>query len=111
MRVCSAEESESKYATAPPGAGNRRFRRVSAPRARIKPPHKTDLLWETLRALNHPGRAQTVEAGHADVVGVGGLHVGDKGSVLSLAPHRVCMALLKITEHTLTALISASSLE
>jgi hypothetical protein len=39
----------------PARAGNRRFRRLSARRARAKAPYKTDLLWEIRRALNRPG--------------------------------------------------------
>ena len=45
-------------------AGNRRFARLSALRALRAPPkapYKTDLLWETLRALNRPERARTVD--------------------------------------------------
>ena len=36
-------------------AGNRRFCLLNALRAHEKAPHKSDLLWETLRALNRPG--------------------------------------------------------
>jgi hypothetical protein len=32
---------------------------LSALRVHAKAPYKTDLLWETLRALNRPGRART----------------------------------------------------
>jgi hypothetical protein len=41
-------------------AGNRRFWLLSALCAHTKVPYKPDLLWETLRALNCPGRARTV---------------------------------------------------
>ena len=41
-------------------AGNRHFCLSSALCAHTKAPYKTDLLWETLRALNRPGRARTV---------------------------------------------------
>jgi hypothetical protein len=40
-------------------AGNRRFGILSALRTQTKAPYKTDLLWETPRALNRPGRART----------------------------------------------------
>jgi hypothetical protein len=40
-------------------ARNRRFRPLSALRAHTKPPYKTDLIWETLKALKRPGRART----------------------------------------------------
>jgi hypothetical protein len=46
--------------TAP--AGNRRFWLSSRLRAHTKAPYKTDLLWETLRVLNRPGRARTAAA-------------------------------------------------
>jgi hypothetical protein len=47
--------------TSPARAGNRRFWLLSALRAHTKMPYKIDLLWETLRALKHPGRARTVQ--------------------------------------------------
>jgi hypothetical protein len=43
-----------------PGPENRRFVLLSTLRAHAKAPCKTDSLWETLRALNRPGRARTV---------------------------------------------------
>jgi hypothetical protein len=42
-----------------PAAGTRRFGRLSALRAHAKSPYEADLLWETRRALNRPGRART----------------------------------------------------
>jgi hypothetical protein len=44
---------------APRWAGNCHFRLLSALHAHTTTPYKTDLLWETLRALNRPGRART----------------------------------------------------
>ena len=44
-----------------PRAGNRHLWLLSALRAHTKAPWKTDLLWETLRVLNRPERARTVE--------------------------------------------------
>ena len=44
------------HSTASARAGNRRFVPLSALCAHTKTQHKTDLLWETLRALNRPGR-------------------------------------------------------
>ena len=41
----------------PGGAGNRRFCMLSAALAHTEGSYKPDLLWETLRALNRPGRA------------------------------------------------------
>ena len=41
-------------------AGIRGFGLLSALRTHTTAPYKTDLLWETLRALNRPGRARTV---------------------------------------------------
>ena len=41
-------------------AGNRRFEPFSTLRAHTSPPGKTDLLWETRRAHDRPGRAWTV---------------------------------------------------
>ena len=35
---------------------------VNALRAHTKAPHKTDSLWETLRAFNRPGQAHTVQS-------------------------------------------------
>ena len=57
--------THSKHAVAPTSAraGNRRFGLLRARRAHTKAPYKPDLLWETLRALNRPGRARTVEVG------------------------------------------------
>jgi hypothetical protein len=50
-------------------AGNRRFRRLSALRAHTKAPYEMDVHRETLRALNRPWAARTLEleepAGHA----------------------------------------------
>ena len=43
-------------------AGSRRFGLFSATRAHIKASYKVDLLWETLGALNRPGRAQTARS-------------------------------------------------
>ena len=40
-------------------AENRRFGLLSGLRAHTKTPGKNGLIWETLRALNRPGRAQT----------------------------------------------------
>ena len=40
--------------TCPAGPEHRRFWPLSALRAHKKPPYKTDLLWETERALNRP---------------------------------------------------------
>jgi hypothetical protein len=37
-------------------AGKHRFRPLSALRAHTKPPYSTDSLWETLTALDRPGR-------------------------------------------------------
>jgi hypothetical protein len=42
-------------------AGNRRFWLLSTLHTHAKAPYKNNLLWETLRALNHPGKAQTGE--------------------------------------------------
>ena len=42
-------------------AENRRFWLLSARCAHTKAPHETDLLLETQRALNRPGRARTAE--------------------------------------------------
>jgi hypothetical protein len=42
-------------------AGTRRLWLLSALRAHTKPPYKTDLLWEALRALNCPGQARTAD--------------------------------------------------
>jgi hypothetical protein len=42
-------------------AETRRFWLLSALRAHTKVPHKTVLLWKTLRALKCPGRARTVQ--------------------------------------------------
>jgi hypothetical protein len=43
-----------------PRAGSRRgVGLLSALHAHAKAPYKTDLLWETRRALNRPGRART----------------------------------------------------
>ena len=50
---CAVHTAAGPAPTAP--AGNRRFWRLSAQRARTKALYKTDLLWETLRALNRPG--------------------------------------------------------
>jgi hypothetical protein len=44
-------------------------RLLRAPRAQTNAPLKTDSLWRTRTALQHPGRPQTVEDG---VLGVGG---------------------------------------
>jgi hypothetical protein len=41
-------------------AGNRRFSPLSALCAHTKASHKPDLLWNTLRRVNSPGRARTV---------------------------------------------------
>jgi hypothetical protein len=41
-------------------AENHRLKLLSALRAHTKVPHKTDLLWETLRPLNRPETARTV---------------------------------------------------
>ena len=40
-------------------AGSRRFGPVSALRAHADAPHKTDLIWETLKVFKRPGRART----------------------------------------------------
>ena len=49
----------------PARAGNHRFGLLSALRAHTKAPYKPDLLWETRRALNCPGRARTVKPAFA----------------------------------------------
>ena len=54
-------------------AGNRRFWWVSALRAHTKAPYESELLGETLRPLNRPGRARTVDLGVLEEV------VGDEG--------------------------------
>jgi hypothetical protein len=41
-----------------PRAGNRRLWLLSTLRAHAKAPHRTDLLWETLRTLTGSGRAR-----------------------------------------------------
>jgi hypothetical protein len=41
---------------------SRQFRPLSALRAHTEAPYKPDLLWESLRAINHPGRARTGRA-------------------------------------------------
>jgi hypothetical protein len=45
-----------------PGAGNRRFRCLSALRAHTKAPYKMDFHRKTRRALNRPEAARTVAA-------------------------------------------------
>jgi hypothetical protein len=55
-------DSANSWALLAPSARARnRVGILSARRAQTKVPHETDLLWETLRALNHPGRTRTVE--------------------------------------------------
>jgi hypothetical protein len=58
----SAESTPTRAASsvAPTArAGNRRFGLLSALHAHTKLPHKTDLLWRTLRPIKRPERAQT----------------------------------------------------
>ena len=52
----AAVKMSTESATA---AGNRRFGPLSALRAHTKAPYKSDSRWQTLMALNHPGRART----------------------------------------------------
>jgi hypothetical protein len=52
-------QREEALRTALPRAGSHPVGLLSALRAHAKAPYKTDLLWETRRALNRPGRART----------------------------------------------------
>ena len=57
----------------PARTGNRRFGPLSAPRAHTNRHTKTELLWETLRARNCPGRGLTVLGGPRSTVPPGHL--------------------------------------
>ena len=62
---CASSAATAAAAGSPPAsartaqAGNRRLCMLSVLRAHTKAPYKPDLLWETLPALNRPGRART----------------------------------------------------
>jgi hypothetical protein len=54
------EDDHLREVPLPARAGDRRFWRLSAPRAHTKAPYRTDVYRKTLMALNRPEAARTV---------------------------------------------------
>jgi hypothetical protein len=58
-RVAGSVVETPEQLAASARAGNHHFCLLSALRTHAKAQYKSNLLWETLRALNRPGRART----------------------------------------------------